>query len=44
MNKEQVVFEKLTLGGFKKWSSTALKIFIKSNMIMTNNSGKIRIS
>ena len=44
MDKEQVVFEKLTLGGFKNWSSTALKIFIKSNMIITNNSGKIRIS
>ena len=26
MDKEQAVFEQLTLSDFKKWSSTALKI------------------
>ena len=27
MNKEQAVFEQLTLRDFKKWNSTALKKF-----------------
>ena len=40
MDEEQVVSEELTLGDFKKWSSTALKTFNNSTIIMTNNSDK----
>ena len=43
MDKEQAVFEQLTLSDFKKWSFTALKNFNNYNIIMTNNSDKIRI-
>ena len=42
-DKEQAVFEQLTLTAFKKWSSTALKTFSNYIIIMTNNSYKIRI-
>ena len=38
MDKEQAVFEQLTLSDFKKWSSTALKTFNNYTKIMTNNS------
>ena len=44
MDKEQAVFEQLTLSNFKKWSSTALKTFNNYTIIMTNNSDKIKIS
>ena len=43
MDKEQAVFEELTLSDFKKWSFTALKTFNNYTIIMTN-SDKIRIS
>ena len=43
MDEEQAVFRQLTLSNFKKWSFTALKTFNNSTIIMTNNSGKIRI-
>ena len=44
IDKEQAVFEQLTLSDFKKWSSKALKTFNNYTTIMTNNSYKIRIS
>ena len=44
MDKEQAVFEELTLSDFKKWSSTALEAFNNYTIIMTNNSNKITIS
>ena len=44
MNKEEAIFEQLTLIDFKKWTSTALKNFNNYTIIMTYNSGKIRIS
>ena len=44
MDEEQAVFEQLTLSDFKKWSSTALRTFNNFTIIMTNNSGKLRIS
>ena len=40
MDKEQAVFEQLTLGDFKKWSSTVLQTFNNYARIMTNNSYK----
>ena len=43
MDKEQTVFQQLTLSDFKKWSSTAFKTFNNSTIIMTNNSEEIRI-
>ena len=44
MDKEQAVFEQLTLSNFKKWSSTALKGFTNYTITMTNNRDKMRIS
>ena len=44
MDKEQAVFEQLTLSDFKNWSSSTLKTFNNYTIIMTNNSDKIRIS
>ena len=44
IDKEQAVFEQLTLSDFKKWSFTALKTFNNYTIIKTNNSYKIRIS
>ena len=47
MDKEQAVFEQLTLSDFKKWISTALKTFNNYTIMMTNiriTSDKIRIS
>ena len=44
IDEEQAVLEQLTLSDFKKWSSTALRTFNDSAIIMTNDSGKIRIS
>ena len=44
MDKEQAVFEQLTLSNLNKWSSTALKTFNNYIIIMTNDSDKIRIS
>ena len=44
IDKEQAVFEQLTLSDFKKWSSTALKTFNNYTIIMTNSSDKIRMS
>ena len=44
MDEEQAIFEQLTLSNFKRWSSTALKTFNNSTIIMTNDSGKVRIS
>ena len=44
MDKEQAVFEQLTLSDFKKWSSLASKTFNNYTIAMTNNSVKIRIS
>ena len=44
MDKEKAVFEQLTLSNFKQWSSTALKTFNNYTLIMSNNSGNIRIS
>ena len=44
IDKEQAIFEQLTLSDFKKWSSTALKTFNNYAIIMTNSGGKIRIS
>ena len=43
MDKEQAVFEQLTLGDFKKWSSTTLKTFNNYAIMITNNRDKIRI-
>ena len=43
MDKEKAVFEQLTLSNFKQWSSTALKAFNNYTVIMSNNSGNIRI-
>ena len=42
IDKEQAVFEQLTLNDLKKWSSKALKIFNYYIKMMTNNSYKIR--
>ena len=44
IDKQQAVFEQLTLSDFKKWSSTALKTFNNYTIKMTNNSYKITIS
>ena len=44
IDKQQSVFEQLTLSDFKKWSSTALKTFNNYTIKMTNNSYKITIS
>ena len=44
MDKEQTVFEQLTLSDFKNRSSTALKNFNSFAIIMTNSSDKKRIS
>ena len=44
MNKEQAVFEQITLIDFKKWSSSALKSFNNYTITMTNNSDKIGIT
>ena len=44
MDEEQAVFEQLSLSNHKKWNSTALKAFNNSTIIMTSNSGKIRMS
>ena len=44
MNKEQAVFEQITLSDFKKWSSSALKTFNNYTITMTNNSDKIGIT
>ena len=43
IDKEQAVFEQLTLSDFRKRSSTVLKTFNNYTIIMTNNSYKIRI-
>ena len=44
MDKEQQpVFKQLSLSGFNKWSSTALKTFNNYTIIMTTNRDKIRI-
>ena len=43
MDKEQTVFEQLTLSDFKKWSSSALKPFNNYTITTTNNSDKIEI-
>ena len=42
--REKAVFEQLTLGDFKMWSSTTLKAFNNYSIIMTNYSDSIRIS
>ena len=44
MDKEQAVFEQLSLSDFKMWSSIALKAFNNYTIIMTNKSNNIRIS
>ena len=44
MDKEQALFEQLTLSDFKKWSSLASKTFNNYTIAMTNNSVKIRTS
>ena len=44
MEKEQFIFEQLTLSNFKKWDSIALKTFNNYSTIMTSNRDKIRIS
>ena len=44
MDKEQAVFEQLTLSDFKKWSSSALKTFNNDTITMTYNSEKLRRS
>ena len=44
MDKEQVVFEQLTLSYFKNWNYTALKTFNNYTIIIINYSDKIRIS
>ena len=44
MNKEEDIFEQLTLSEFTMWSLSALKIFNNCNKIMANNSDNIRIS
>ena len=44
MDEEQAIFDQLTLSNFKKWSSTLLKTFNNSTIIMANDSGKVRIS
>ena len=43
IDKEQAVFEQLTLSDFNK-SSTTLKTFNNYTIVMTNDSPKIRIS
>ena len=43
MDKEEAVFEQLTLNDLKKRSSTALKTFYNYTIIMTNNSDKTKI-
>ena len=43
IDKEQAIFEQLTLSDFKEWSSIELKTFNNYTIIMTNNSDKIRI-
>ena len=44
MDKEQGVFEQLTLSYFKNWNYTALKTFNNYTIIIINYSDKIRIS
>ena len=44
MDKEQGVFEQLTLSYFKNWNYTALKTFNNYTTIIINYSDKIRIS
>ena len=44
MDKEQDVFENLTLSDLKKWRSSLLKNFNNYTIRMTNNSDKIIIS
>ena len=44
MDEEKAVFEQLTLNDFKRLSSTALRTVKNSTIIMTSNSGKMRIS
>ena len=44
MDKEQAVFEQLTLRDFKKWNFSALKTFNNYTITMANNSDKIIIS
>ena len=44
MAEGKAVFEQLTSSNFKKQSSTALRTFNNSTMIITNNSDKVRIS
>ena len=41
MDKEQAVFEQLTLSDFEIWSSPALKAFNNHSKMMTNNSDNI---
>ena len=43
IDKEQAVFEQLTLRDFKKWSSS-VKTFNNYTITMTNNNDKIKIS
>ena len=38
MDKDQAVFEQLTLSDFKKWNSTVLKTFNNYTITMTDNS------
>ena len=44
MEKEQYIFEQLTLSNFKKWDSTALKTLNNYTTLMTSNRDKIKIS
>ena len=44
MNKEQAVFDQLSLSEFKKWNFIALKTFNTYTIIMTTTSDKIRVS
>ena len=41
MNKEQALFEHLTLSDFKMWSSSALKNFGNYSIIVANNPDNI---
>ena len=43
MDEEQAVSEQLTFSEFKKWSSTALKTFNNSTIIIPPCSGEFRV-
>ena len=44
MDKEEAVFEELTLSDFNIWSSPSLKTFKNYNIMMTNNTENKRTS